>query len=57
MDNFNPKKIPDIMDDEGAYVGKRRYLTEEDDFTPQKNEFVSEQFFQSSVVELKSLTK
>jgi len=69
MDTSNPKKSHDIMDDKGAYVGKRLYLTEKDDFIQQKNKFVSEQSpqssqssqspqsSQSSVVELKSLTK
>jgi hypothetical protein len=58
MDNFNPKIVHDIMNDAGAYVGKRLFLTEKDDFAPQKTEFVSDsvQSSQSSIVELMSRT-
>ena len=32
----------DLMNDENTVKGPRLFLTEEDDFTPQKTEFVSE---------------
>ena len=56
QNNLNSDKImsDDLMND--AVKGPRLFLTEEDDFTPQKTEFVSEH---SSFItdNLKSLSK